>query len=217
VDVPKKMESRGGAGVNEAARKAVQVFFLLLFIVLLYMGHIQMWLAVFVTSAALAMVWGRFYCGWICPINTVTEAATGKIKKPGFRNIPMPALFKSPFFRYTILLIFIGMFVFIKVSGKAWPVLPVMFLIGVAVSLIFSEKIWHRYLCPFGTILSLTGGKSRRFLSIDVHRCSRCGICAGVCPGEAVLDAEEGYRVEKKECLQCGECIRNCPKEAISF
>lgn len=202
--------------MNNPGQKIIQVIFLLLFIFLLYMGRIRIWMIIFITGVVLAVLWGRFYCGWICPINTVTQAITGIKKKLGIKDISTPAFIKNPFFRYIVLALFIGIFIFIKVSGKQFPVLPALFLIGLVLSIIFSEKLWHRYLCPYGTILNLVSGKAGRSPAIDAHRCSQCGLCIAICPADAIVE-EDVYHIEKKECLQCGECIRRCSKEAISF
>ena len=48
-----------------------QLIALILFIVLLITGRIQVWMGIFLVSAVLALFFGRIYCGWICPINTV--------------------------------------------------------------------------------------------------------------------------------------------------
>lgn len=49
---------------------------------------------------------------------------------------------------------------------------------------------------------------------IDVSdRCSRCGLCAEVCPVDAI-DADNDYRMDKKACILCCACIKYCPEKA---
>lgn len=50
----------------------------------------------------------------------------------------------------------------------------------------------------------------------DAGTCSRCGLCAGVCPHGAV-SLEEGPPRWSAACEECFACINACPRQAISF
>lgn len=54
----------------------------------------------------------------------------------------------------------------------------------------------------------------RKFpLSVDVQKCSRCGLCSKVCPvGNIIMEAFPGFG---DSCLFCQRCISLCPGEAI--
>ena len=52
-------------------RNIIQVIFLLLFAFLAFNGKMQLWIIVFGIGLLISLIWGRIYCGWICPINTV--------------------------------------------------------------------------------------------------------------------------------------------------
>ncbi|MGE5416543.1 MAG: 4Fe-4S binding protein [Acidobacteriota bacterium] len=64
-------------------------------------------------------------------------------------------------------------------------------------------------------------------LSFDDEKCSRCGICASICPARSIIDPED-ICTEKKAlpalmniksvtlCIACGCCMAACPKDAIS-
>lgn len=50
----------------------------------------------------------------------------------------------------------------------------------------------------------------------DAGACSRCGLCAGVCPHGAV-SLDEGPPRWSAACEECFACINACPRRAISF
>ncbi|RLE77487.1 MAG: hypothetical protein DRJ44_01935 [Thermoprotei archaeon] len=54
---------------------------------------------------------------------------------------------------------------------------------------------------------------------VDEDICSGCGICASICPFEAIsIEVEEGRRVAKVDsikCKGCGACVGSCPSGAI--
>jgi ferredoxin-type protein NapH len=197
-------------------RKIVQAIFFFFFLFLFFTGKIQIWMVIFLGSAILAFFLGRFYCGWICPINTMMQVITKTKKIIGSKNLSIPAFIKKPLLRSLILVLFIAAFLFIKISGKQLPLLPLLFISGAILTLFFSETLWHRYLCPFGTILTLISKKSRHYLKIKETNCLQCGLCAQICPGKAIKK-ETTFQIEKSLCLQCLNCSQHCPKEAIHF
>ncbi|MGI6587203.1 MAG: 4Fe-4S binding protein [Peptococcia bacterium] len=202
--------------MNTAWRKIVQAIFFFFFLFLFFTGKIQIWMVIFLGNAFLALFLGRFYCGWICPINTMMQVITKTKKIIGSKNLSIPAFIKKPLTRCLILAIFIVAFLFIKISGKQLPLLPLLFISGAILTLFFSETLWHRYLCPFGTILTLISRKPRHYLKIDSPNCLQCGLCAQICPGEAIKK-EPTFQIDKELCLQCLNCSQHCPKDAIHF
>lgn len=53
---------------------------------------------------------------------------------------------------------------------------------------------------------------------IDLTDCKRCGLCAKMCPYNAVeLDEEMTPRVIKALCKGCGLCAADCPTESITI
>jgi heterodisulfide reductase subunit A2 len=58
-----------------------------------------------------------------------------------------------------------------------------------------------------------------RHLSIvDPQRCSRCGICASVCPHGAIsLDETGGASADPGFCQGCGLCAASCPSHAANL
>lgn len=57
-------------------------------------------------------------------------------------------------------------------------------------------------------------GASKPVPFIDVaENCSACGLCAAICPKEAI-DEENGYAVIDEKCIHCCACIKACPESA---
>jgi len=53
--------------------------------------------------------------------------------------------------------------------------------------------------------------------SYEVRTCTQCGICAEVCPVEAIHRNGQGaYGVDSEECGYCGVCAVACPEQVIT-
>ncbi len=193
-----------------------QLIFLALFLVLILSGRVQLWAALLLLGVMASLVVSRIYCGWLCPINTVINKVTWLKSKLGIRNLKAQKLSK-PWIRFLILALFVTTFVFSMVTGRAIPALPALLAAGIILTFFFSEELWHRYLCPFGTILTLPASVARFKLTINQEKCNSCGICKKVCPAKAVDVNEKVYTIKKNDCLVCLECLTNCKNEAVSY
>lgn len=198
-------------------RRLPQVLFLALFIVLILTGKVQLWIALFGLSIIAAFFAGRIYCGWICPINTVMKGVSWLKKKLGVRSFATPAWLKRDAVRYTALGVFLALFVFTMISGKRLPVLPALLVLGVFLTIFFEEALWHRYLCPYGTILKWPATLSRRAVIIDPKTCKNHGDCYRVCPAAAVSKEQTVHVIDKSECLVCMTCVMHCSERAIAY
>ena len=53
---------------------------------------------------------------------------------------------------------------------------------------------------------------------LDPKECSRCGLCAEVCPtGAAILPADGDPVYDLKACIGCSQCIALCPQAALKI
>ncbi len=202
--------------MKKVLQRTVQVVFLALFVFLLIQGKVQVWMAIFVGSTILALIFSRFYCGWICPINTILRPMAYLKKKLKIKSLKTPAFFKNGVFRILMLLGFLAVMVVVFRTGKKLPVLPSLVVAAVFLSLFFEEELWHHWLCPYGTILSLPARGAKKSMVIDPSLCTNCNRCAKACPSGAIVK-EEKHRIVKSECLVCHECERVCTKGAISY
>ncbi|MDR2892931.1 MAG: nitroreductase family protein [Deltaproteobacteria bacterium] len=53
-------------------------------------------------------------------------------------------------------------------------------------------------------------------ISVDLQKCTRCGLCALDCPYVVLsVDAERGPQVMREACVGCGHCVAVCPTAAL--
>lgn len=197
----------------------IQILFTVAFLAMIITGKTDLWMFVFLGSTIGAIFFGRFYCGWVCPINTMIDGVNTFNKKHKYKRKKVPIWLAKPIVRYVSLFIFVGIMVFTVTSGQKIPILAILVVLGTALSIIFIPAFWHRYLCPYGVLLSLTGTLARYYWQINNNSCTKCGICKKVCHAEAInMENKKDYPTfDKKYCLQCLECVKVCPKSAINI
>jgi len=194
-------------------RILAQALFLTAFVALVIIGKVQFWMALFLLGVAMSMLWGRLYCGWACPMHAFMSGIAWLKRKLGIKDTRTPAFIKKPAVRIAVVIVFIGSFAFLMISGRQIPVLLILLGLSAFVTIVFSESMWHRYLCPQGAILSVTARVSKNGLYIAPN-CIGCGACARLCPAEAIVKKER-YAVQTNECIRCGKCETACAAKAI--
>jgi NADH:ubiquinone oxidoreductase subunit F (NADH-binding)/NAD-dependent dihydropyrimidine dehydrogenase PreA subunit len=59
--------------------------------------------------------------------------------------------------------------------------------------------------CPSGKCASLVT------YAINKEKCTACGMCARVCPADAITGGrEEKYTIDRDKCISCGQCYEVC-------
>lgn len=203
--------------MKKSIQRIIQIAFLALFIILFIKGKMQAWMGLLLAGIIASFLFGRFYCGWICSINIALIGVTWLKEKLNIKSLSMPKFLSKPRIRYLTFSLFIALFIFTVVTGKKLPVLPVLFAIGILTTFIYPEELWHRYLCPYGTILNLSSSKAKYGMQIEEALCNNCGACRRVCPARAVIKTEIKHKIQKPDCLLCMKCEINCKKRAISY
>ena len=182
-----------------------------------------------------ALLASKAFCGWVCPLNIVTDCAAWLRRKLGIRqSAKLPRNL-----RYSILaMILVGS----AVSGTLlweWinPVAALgrVFVYGLGATLwlvlvvflfdlLVVEHGWCGHLCPIGATYALIGAKSIVRVKVqDRQACDRCMDCYHVCPEPQVLrlplhgKAEDSQIVLSKDCISCGRCIDVCAENVFAF
>lgn len=195
----------------------IQVSIAILFLILIALGKVQFWMAIFGIGLLLSTYFGRFYCGYICPINTGMELIDDNANKNKGKRKPIPEAFKKSWIRYGILVLFLGTMIMVFKTGKKLPILPALFGLGIIITLFYKPEFWHRYLCPYGTLLSIFSKFNKRSYMVVNGDCIKCGKCVRACSSDAILweDKRECPIIIQNECLLCGKCKEVCPTDAI--
>ncbi len=64
--------------------------------------------------------------------------------------------------------------------------------------------------CPSGKCASLVS------YSINKEKCTGCGMCARVCPADAITGTrQEKYTIDAAKCISCGQCFDVCKFTAV--
>lgn len=75
------------------------------------------------------------------------------------------------------------------------------------------RRMWCRYLCPLGALLSLSSRFSILGRKVS-PACNDCGQCQMNCPNGAI-EADPRHH-SPQECILCMQCLE-CPPEAVTF
>ena len=88
-------------------RTLVQLVFLGIFLLLMLKNKAQLWMGFIFISIILTSLFGRFYCGWACPINTLIRGMNWIKKKFNIKDKSIPEVLKSEKPRRVIFVLFL--------------------------------------------------------------------------------------------------------------
>lgn len=182
-----------------------------------------------------AIVGGRSYCAWVCPVNLVTDLASWLRRRFDIRG----GAHFSRTTRWWMLAMTVG--VAVATGSLAWEMLnPVSMLHrgvlfglglgGLVILAIFLFDLfvmhhgWCGHLCPVGAFYSLIGKVSVLRVQLPKREaCTNCLDCFAVCPEQQVIRAPlKGAHgtppiILDAQCTNCGRCIDVCSKEVFAF
>lgn len=159
----------------------------------------------------LTFVFGRFFCGYLCPVGTVQEIAShAPVPKINLRQKNVFMAVRGVFFVVFLVLAFL-----LSISLLAWFGIRDFFYLSLTAGsvvfigvLLLSTTLYRpfcRIICPYGVLLSLGAWKSALKLQ-RTGTCIECKKCEKACP------TDEAKRDDgKAECYLCGRCTDVCP------
>lgn len=201
-------------------------------------GHSLAWPAIIgamLISAFFLLMGGRVYCGWICPLNLVTDAAHWLRQRLGLRRDrsigrgtrlwllggTLLASASTGVLAWEIVnpvtvlqrgLLF-GM-------GSGWALIAAIFLFD----LLITRRGWCSHLCPVGAFYGLLGHLSPvRVHAANRQACRHCGACLRSCPEPHVIppalkaNGQAPGFIVSGDCMNCGACIDACPNDVFTF
>ncbi len=180
-----------------------------------------------------ALLGGRIFCAWVCPLNMVTDLAN-KIRTMWNMNSTQKSWEMKREVRYWVIALslvlsaILGVAAFEWISpigalhrgiiyglGAGWAFVMVVFLFD-----LFAVKNgFCGHLCPLGGFYSLVGRFGFLRIGYDKDKCSSCMKCIDICPEKQVLHmvGKQSGAVLSGECINCGRCIEVCDEDAVRF
>lgn len=188
-----------------------------------------------IVIAFYALVGGRVFCSWVCPINMVTDSAswlrrrlnitTGRAPRRELRLWLMGAVLAAsaitgitawesvnPVGMMHRALIFGGV--------AAWGAVAAVFVFD----LLVAPRGWCGHVCPLGAAYRLIGSKSvLRISARHSSRCNDCADCFAVCPEPHIipvpLKGKGGSTplILTSECTNCARCLDVCGQNVFTF
>lgn len=180
------------------------------------------YLLLFLVIVISALLYGRVFCGYICPFGAVQELLHLKKLSKKISSSWNRYLTKAKYvlLGYLVLRVLItGQVIFQDYTPfKAlftWGGNPLS--IGLTLTVVLLSIIIYRpfcrYLCPLGAFLAVLSRFSLFKVKVGSN-CVNCGLCKNVCKTQAILG--KSPKINYFECILCGDCIRECPKKTIA-
>ncbi|MEA3491903.1 MAG: quinol dehydrogenase ferredoxin subunit NapH [Campylobacterota bacterium] len=180
-----------------------------------------------------AVIGGRAFCSWVCPVNLVTDAANWLRRKLYIDKIERK-LWVSRNLRYYMLVLALvvsfvtGMAAFEVISPITIFNRGVIFGFGAGAGLLVAifffdlfvlKNGWCGHICPLGGVHSIIGKYSLFRVDHNSENCTLCMKCKDVCPEVQVLNmiGKRSEDVAMQECTNCGRCVDVCDDDALEF
>ncbi|MGI6766534.1 MAG: 4Fe-4S binding protein [Lentihominibacter sp.] len=198
----------------------IRLVFLGVFLFLVAKGKVTLWLLIYGVSLIMALFFGRIYCGYLCPMNTIMYPAVWISKKLQIGTDKIPKVFKNEKLTWVFLMLTIGiMFLVKKILNRNIPILLIWLMISFLITLRYKPEFFHIFLCPFASLQKVFARKSKYTEMVEINDCIGCGLCQKVCPAGAIEMKKETNiaDIDNYYCLQCKACESVCPKECISY
>lgn len=173
---------------------------------------------------ALIVLFGRSFCGWLCPGRWIFNRTPGARRK-NWRAvrwiqgglvggvIGAAALCHTPLF-----CVICPAGVFCRgaaAMGSGGSLLPTVGWLSAALSVEWlSGRSWCRDLCPLGASISrLSALNPFLHIKTDKDKCSPCQMCSKACS----LGLNPATQAEMESCSKCLDCLEACPRQALGM
>lgn len=212
-----------------------------------FMPAVSALLGAAIVIGCYALIGGRVFCAWVCPVNVVTDTAgwlrrrlgikTGKTPDAATRNWLLAGVFVLAFLTSSLVWEAVNPVSILQrslISGLtgaqlgAWAIgMGTGLLLVLAVfcyDLFVASRGWCGHLCPMGAFYGLLGHKALLRVSAQQRStCNDCMDCFAVCPEPQVIrpalkkQGQDSPLILDRDCTSCGRCIDVCAKNVFNF
>jgi polyferredoxin len=191
-----------------------------------------------IAFVAASLIFRKSFCGWLCPVGTVSEYLWRIGRKVFGRNYRLPKMADIPLrsLKYILLSLFVYVVTMMSVAGihefldsrygivddvKMLNLFRELGVTGGAILLVLAlgsllvQNFWCRYFCPYGALMGLISLASPLRIRRDQSVCIDCAKCAKACP--SALPVDRLITIRSAECLGCMQCVAACPAEGALF
>jgi ferredoxin len=186
-------------------------------------------IAIFFLPLVMALLFGRVFCGGVCPLGAIQDLVLFKpVKVPVrldrvLRWLQFVYLGLAVFFAGWGLNLKLGAWhintgqrflicewdPFISIFRRSGPSYMVAIAAAFIIGGMFIGRPYCRWLCPYGGILSLLSRIAWKKVSITPDKELNCGKCNDACPYGAIKD----MRADASNCVACSRCYEYCPRQ----
>lgn len=188
-----------------------------------------------IVVAFYALVGGRVFCAWVCPVNIAADVAGWLRRRLRIASGRAPSRSLRYWLAGAVLLACAatGAAVWEWVNPVSLTQRALIFggaLAGSGVAAVFvfdllvAPRGWCGHVCPVGATYALIGSASLlRVSARHASRCNDCGDCYAVCPEPQVITAPlkarrgAGPVISARDCSNCGRCIDVCAPRVFGF
>lgn len=190
-------------------------------------------LVLFTVIVLSSIVFRKAFCGWLCPVGTISEFL-GKFGIKVFKlqfeppkwlavilyslkylllfafakviifDMPIPASISFLDSPYNKIADVKMMLFFLEISSFSLKVILILMLLS-----IFIKNFWCRFLCPYGALIGVGSLFQITKIKRNELTCIDCNQCTRACPQGIIVSQKK--TVNTPECTSCFSCIEACP------
>ena len=183
-------------------------------------------------AVLLSFLLRKTFCGWFCPIGTVSEWLWRVGRRTFGRNVTLPMWLDVPLrmLKYLLLGFFLWVIFHMSVHQIAafmhspyyaisdvkmlhfftrMSLLTAVVLAVLTILSLLVKNFWCRYLCPYGALLGVVAIISPTRVRRNTSTCTDCRECDRACPAHLTVSQKES--ILDPECIGCMDCIDACP------
>mgnify|MGYP000847445769 FL=1 len=177
-----------------------------------------------------ALVFGRLWCGYVCPLGFYQELLSMLRKKLHIPTFHVSLKVKSYLrpLKWIILVYFLASVLFfglrpvmyirpdLSFSSADMSIYKII-IVGIVTGICFlKERAFCKY-CPLGTLRGFVNKISFGKIKKDGTACTHCRACLECCPMDirSIYEERNKSDITHSDCIYCMKCIEACPEQDV--